>query len=177
MFFLVVATNARWHPNTARQHDQVTAHVTDPNNAQPRRQGVIKRTVGGSLARSWPLPRRRCCCVLLLLLLGLSAAAAAANISLLSCCCFCCVQCVRNFRLLCVCTQHASCARVRQRAATKARSHQTDDRRLAPCQKRAGAFRPRISPWARAPGCARGESSRLAPHRPKLGQERAKASG
>ena len=79
--------------------------MTDPNNAQPPRHGVIKRTIGGSLARSWPppLPRRRCCCVLLLLLLGLSAAAAAAaNISLLSCY-FCCVQCVGNFRLLCVC--------------------------------------------------------------------------
>ena len=56
-----------------------TAHVTDPNNAQPPRHGVIKRTIGGSLARSWPppLPGRRRCCVLLLLLLGLSAAAAA----------------------------------------------------------------------------------------------------
>ena len=54
------------------------AHVTDPNNAQPLRHGVIKRTIGGSLARSWrpPLPRRRRCCVLLLLLWGLSAAAA-----------------------------------------------------------------------------------------------------
>ena len=41
--------------------------MTDPNNAQPPRQGVIKRTIGGSLARSWPppLPRRRRCCVLL----------------------------------------------------------------------------------------------------------------
>ena len=154
--------------------------MTDPNNAQPPRQGVIKRTIGGSLAGSWPplLPRRRRCCVLLLLLLGLSAAAAAAAAKKsLSCCCFCCVQCVGNFRLLCVCTHHASCARVRQRAATKARSHQTDDRRLAPRRKCAGAFRPRISPWVRAPGCTRGESGRLAPRRPKLGRERAKASG
>ena len=52
--------------------------MTYPNNAQPPRYGVIKRTIGGSLARRWPppLPRRRRCCVLLLLLLGLSAAAA-----------------------------------------------------------------------------------------------------
>ena len=142
--------------------------MTDPNNAQPPRHGVIKRTIGGSLARSWPPPlsRRHRCCVLLLLLLGLSAAAAA-NKSLLSCCCFCCVQCVGNFRLLCVCTQYASCARVRQRATTKARSHQTDDRKLAPYQKRAGAFRPRISTWVRAPGCTRGESGRLGPRRPR----------
>ena len=60
------------------------AHMTDPNNAQPPRHGVIKRTIGGSLARSWPPPlsRRRRCCVLLLLLLlllDLSAAAAANN--------------------------------------------------------------------------------------------------
>ena len=43
-------------------------------NAQPPRHGVIKRTIEGSLARSWPppLPRRRRCCVLLLLLLDLS---------------------------------------------------------------------------------------------------------
>ena len=46
-------------------------------NAQPPRQGVVKRTIGGSLARSWPPPlsRHRRCCVLLLLPLGLSAAA------------------------------------------------------------------------------------------------------
>ena len=50
-------------------------------HTQPLRHGVIERTTGGSLARSWPpsLPRRRRCCVLLLLLLGLSAAAAANN--------------------------------------------------------------------------------------------------
>ena len=151
--------------------------MTDPNNAQPPRHGVITRTIGGSLARSWPppLPRLRRCCVLLLVLLGLSTAAAA-NKSL-SCCCFCCAQCVGHFRLLSVCTQHASCARVRQRAAAKARSHQTDDRRLVPCRKRAGAFRSRISPWVRGPGCTSGESDRLAPRRPKLGQERANASG
>ena len=36
-------------------------------NAQPRRHRVIKRTIEGSLARSWPppLPRRRRRCVLL----------------------------------------------------------------------------------------------------------------
>ena len=39
-------------------------------------------------------------------------------------------------------------------------------------RKRAEAFRPRISPWVRAPGCTRGESGRLAPRRPKRGQER-----
>ena len=113
--------------------------MTDPNNAQPPRHGVITRTIGGSLARSWPppLPRLRRCCVLLLVLLGLSTAAAA-NKSL-SCCCFCCAQCVGHFRLLSVCTQHASCARVRQRAATKARSHQADDRRLARSQLAAPA--------------------------------------
>ena len=51
--------------------------MTDRNNAQPSRHGVIKRTIGDSLARSWPppLPPRRCC-VPLLPLLGLSAAAA-----------------------------------------------------------------------------------------------------
>ena len=45
--------------------------MTDPNNAQPPRHGVIKRTIRGSLVRSWPptLPRRRRCCVLLLPLL------------------------------------------------------------------------------------------------------------
>ena len=51
-------------------------------NAQPSRRGVIKQTIGGSIARSWPppLPRRHGCGVLLLLLLlGLSAAAAANN--------------------------------------------------------------------------------------------------
>ena len=38
-------------------------------DAQPPKRGVIKRTTGGSFARSWPppLPRRRCRCVLLLL--------------------------------------------------------------------------------------------------------------
>ena len=41
-----------------------------------------------------------------------------------------CAECW-YFRLLCVCTLHASCDHVRQRAATKSRSHQTDDRRLA----------------------------------------------
>ena len=52
--------------------------MTDPNHVQPPRYGAIKRTIGGSLARSWPhpLPRCRRCCVLQPLLLGLSAAAA-----------------------------------------------------------------------------------------------------
>ena len=71
--------------------------------------------------------KRRRCCVLPLLLSGLSVAAAA-NKSLLCCCFFCCVQCLGDFHLHC--TRHASCARVPQRAA-KARSHRTDDRRLA----------------------------------------------
>ena len=44
--------------------------------AATKRHGVIRRTIGGSLARSWPPPLPRRCCVLLLLLLGLSAAAA-----------------------------------------------------------------------------------------------------
>ena len=156
-------------------------HVTNTNNAQPRRQGVIKRTIGRQprrqgvikrtigrwLARSWPppLPRHRCSCVLLLLLLGLYAAAAA-NISLLSCCV--CVQCLGNLRLLCACTQHASCGSLRQRAAAKARSHETDDRKLALCRKRDGAIWPQISPWVSATGCTRGESGRLVPRRPKL---------
>ena len=41
--------------------------MTDPNNAQSQRHGVIKRTIAGSLARSWPPPlcRRRCCVLLL----------------------------------------------------------------------------------------------------------------
>ena len=39
-------------------------------------------------------------------------------------------------------------------------------------RKLAGAFRPRISPWLRAPGCTRDESGRLAPRRPKLGQDK-----
>ena len=113
------------------------------------------------------MPRRRRCCVLLLLLLGLSAAAAA-NKSLSCCCFFCCVQCVGDFRLLCVCTQHASCGSLRQRAAAKARSHETDDRKLALCRRRAGAIWPQILPWVSAPGCTRGESGRLVPRRPKL---------
>ena len=63
------------HNTADKQHRE---HVTDPNNARPPRRGVIKRTIGGSLSRSWlsPLPRCRRCCVLLLLLLGLPAAAA-----------------------------------------------------------------------------------------------------
>ena len=68
-------------------------------NAQPPRHGVIKkRTIGGSLARSWPppLPHRRCC-VLVLLLLGLSAAAAANNRYAVV------ASGVYDFRLLCVC--------------------------------------------------------------------------
>ena len=115
----------------ATANKQRRAHVTDPNNAQPpRRHGVIKRTVGGSLARSWPPPlrRRSRCCVLLLLLLSLSAAAAANNryavVASVAC---------RLLRLSFSLCEYASCARVRQRAATQARSHQTqtDDRRLA----------------------------------------------
>ena len=52
--------------------------MKSPNKAQPPRHGVVKRTTGGPLARSWPppLPRRRRCCALLLVLLGPSAAAA-----------------------------------------------------------------------------------------------------
>ena len=101
--------------------------MTDPNNAQPSRHEVFRQTIGGSLARSWPppLPRRRCC--VLLLLLGLSAAAAAAiNRCAVDASAVCSVETFVYF--VCV---HASCARVRQRTATKARSHQTDDRRLA----------------------------------------------
>ena len=52
--------------------------MIDPNNAQPPRHGVIKRTIGGSFARSWPPPLplcRRCCVLPRLLLRGLSAAA------------------------------------------------------------------------------------------------------
>ena len=75
--------------------------MTDPHNLQPPRYGVIKRTIGGSFARSWPppLPRRRRCCVLLLLLLGLSAAAAYNRCAALA-------SAVCEFRLLhsaCVC--------------------------------------------------------------------------
>ena len=73
------------------------AHVTDPNNVQPPRHGVIKRSIGGSLARSWPppLPRPRRYYVLVLLLLGLSAAANNRCDVLASAVC--------EFRLLCVC--------------------------------------------------------------------------
>ena len=45
-------------PDT-RQPSNNTAHVTDVNNTQPPRHGVIKRTIGGSLARSWPPPLPR----------------------------------------------------------------------------------------------------------------------
>ena len=43
--------------------------------------GVVKQTIGGSLARTWPrpLPSRRRCGVLVLLLLGLFAAVTAAE--------------------------------------------------------------------------------------------------
>ena len=63
--------------------------MTDPNNAQPRWQGVIKRATGGSLARSWPppLPRRRCCCVL---------------------CCYCCWACLLLLRICRCCPVVAS---------------------------------------------------------------------
>ena len=50
--------------------------------AQPPRHGVIKRTIRGSLARSWSPPlllHCRRCVLLLLLILGLSADAAGNN--------------------------------------------------------------------------------------------------
>ena len=67
-------------------------------NAQLPRHGVTKRTIGGSLAGSWPppLPRRRRCCVLLLLMLGLSAAATNDRCAILD-------SAVCEFCLLCVC--------------------------------------------------------------------------
>ena len=76
-----MARNSKHKARDTIQPANIRAHVTDSNNAQPPRHEVIKRTIGGSLARGWPplLPRRRRCCVLLLLLLGLSAAAAANN--------------------------------------------------------------------------------------------------
>ena len=62
-------------------------------NEQPPRHGVIKLAIGGSLACSWPLPRRGRCCVPLLLLLGLSAAAAANNAVIASAVCELCLLC------------------------------------------------------------------------------------
>ena len=125
----IIARNSQQTQST-RDTSQPTnnrAHVTDPTNPQPSKHGVIKRTIGGSLARSWPpLPRRRRCCVLLLLLLGLSAAAAANNRGAVVASAVC-----RVLRLSFTSCVHASCARVRQRAATKACIHQTGDRRLA----------------------------------------------
>ena len=81
--------------------------MTDHNNAQPPRHGVIKRTIGGSLARSWPppLPRRRRFCVLLLLLLGLSAAAATNNRYAVVACAVCRV--LRHSSTSCLCTPRA----------------------------------------------------------------------
>ena len=92
--------------------------MTDPNNAQPPRHGIIQRTTGGSLARSWSpsLPRRRRCCVLLLLLLGLSAAAAAAAAAANNRCAVIAYAVCRVLRL-CVCARLA-----RSRPST--RSHQ-----------------------------------------------------
>ena len=76
----IVASNSQQTTPSTRDNtaDKHRASMTDRNNSQPPRHGVIKRTIGGSLARSWPppLPRRRRCCVLLPMLLGLSAAAA-----------------------------------------------------------------------------------------------------
>ena len=65
-----------WVSTTHRSYSQLTfliflwkqhgVHVTDRNNAQPPKHGIIKRTIGGWPARSWPppLPRRYRCCVL-----------------------------------------------------------------------------------------------------------------
>ena len=74
-------------------------------NAQPPRHGVIKRTIGGSLARSWPPPLPRHHCV--------------------TCWCFCCWACllllpmivVLFLLLLCasVDTSFTMCARARVR--------------------------------------------------------------
>ena len=105
---------------------QHRAHLTDPNNAQPPRHGVITRTLEGSLARSWPPP--------LPPLLRAAAAAAAAN----NCCAVASAVC-RVDTFVHFVYVHASCSRVHQRAATKARSHQTNDRRLARCRAAATA--------------------------------------
>ena len=73
-------------------------------NAQPQRHGVIKRTIRGSLARSWPPPlprRRRRCVLLLLLLLDLSAAAANNRCAVLA-----------SSALLCACSRtYGACLR------------------------------------------------------------------
>ena len=82
------------------------ADVTDPNNSQPPRHGVIKRTIGGSLARSWPPPplrRRRCCVLLATTAVG---PACCCEYSF-CCCCFCCVRVLRFLFTLCVCTPRA----------------------------------------------------------------------
>ena len=104
-------TEHTWHDTAYKQHRE---HVTDPNNAQLPRHGVIKGTIAGSLACSWPppLPRRRRCCVLLLLLLGLSAAVANNRCAVVAssvCECW-------DFRLVCV--------RAHVRSRTSTRSHQ-----------------------------------------------------
>ena len=95
--------------------------MTDPNIAQPPWHGVIKRTIGGSLARSCrprcrAAPAAACCCYYYyLLLLGLSAAAANDRCAVVD-------SAVRrvsgDFRLLlCVCTRLV-------RSRTSMRSHQ-----------------------------------------------------
>ena len=78
------------------------------------------RTIGGSLARSWPppLPRRRRRCVLLLLLLGLSAATNNNRCAVFaSAVCECLTL---SFTLLCACsrTQGASLCKLGERHAS-----------------------------------------------------------
>ena len=85
------------HNTAYKQHG---AHETDANNAQPARHGVIKRTIGGSLARSWPPPPSRRCC---------AAATAVGPVCCccepsLCCCCFCCSRVLRLSFTSCVCT-------------------------------------------------------------------------
>ena len=166
-----------WYPNTAREHGQETQSTRDRLQQRAATKARSHQTDARRLARSY-LAAPAAAPPLLL-------RAAATAVGLVCCCCreyivvvlLLLLLCAVCWNLLCVCTQHASCARVRQRAATKAWGHQSDIRKLAPCRNRAGGFRPRISPWVRAPGCTRGASGRLAPRRPKLGQEQAKASG
>ena len=91
------------HNTAYKQHG---AHETDANNAQPARHGVIKRTIGGSLARSWPPPplrRRRCCVLLATTAVG---PACCCEYSF-CCCCFCCVRVLILSFTLCVCTPRA----------------------------------------------------------------------
>ena len=166
MFYLVVA-NARcnkymWYPNTAREHGQETQSTRDRLQQRAATKARSHQTDARRLARSY-LAAPAAAPPLLL-------RAAATAVGLVCCCCreyivvvlLLLLLCAVCWNLLCVCTQHASCARVRQRAATKARSYQTDDRRLAPCRTIGGNALGLFGPGFRR-GCVRRGAQRVNP--------------